>query len=188
MWPRPGPQSSTISGSCRRSCSACRRVRKTAPTPSGSAPAPASTPSITRRSRSASAFRSIEGWGMTEVAMPTWASVEPRQIDTRAFGRPLSGCEVRVVDDEDREVPPDVPGELTLRMTGGDPTTRAFLRVPEGSGGDRRGLAGRLVPHRRRRDPRGRRHALLRRPQEEHHSPQRREYRRGGSRGGAPGR
>ena len=71
-------------------------------------------------------FPLIEGWGMTEVAMPTWASVEPRRIDTRAFGRPLSGCEVRVVDDEDREVPPGVPGELTLRMTGDDPRSGLF--------------------------------------------------------------
>ena len=71
-------------------------------------------------------FPLIEGWGMTEVAMPTWASVEPRRTDTRAFGRPLSGCEVRVVDDEDREVPPDVPGELTLRMSGDDPMLGLF--------------------------------------------------------------
>ena len=71
-------------------------------------------------------FPLIEGWGMTEVAMPTWASVEPRHIDTRAFGRPLSGCKVRVVDDEDREVPPDVPGELTLRMTGANPRRGLF--------------------------------------------------------------
>ena len=133
-------------------------------------------------------FPLVEGWGMTEVAMPTWASVEPRQTDTRAFGRPLSGCEVRVVDDEDREVPPDVPGELTLRMTGDDPRTGIFSGYLKDPGGDRRGLAGRLVPHRRRGDPGCRRHALFRRPQEEHHSPQRREYRRRRGRGGAPGR
>ena len=71
-------------------------------------------------------FPLIEGWGMTEVAMPAWACVEPRRTDTRAFGRPLSGCEVRVVDDEDREVPPDVPGELTLRMSGDDPGRGLF--------------------------------------------------------------
>ena len=71
-------------------------------------------------------FPLIEGWGMTEVAMPTWASVEPRRIDTRAFGRPLSGCAVRVVNDEGREVPPDTPGELTLRMTGADPARGLF--------------------------------------------------------------
>ncbi len=71
-------------------------------------------------------FPLIEGWGMTEVAMPTWASAEPRQIATRAFGRPLSGCEVRVVDDAEREVPPGVAGELTLRMTGGEPARGLF--------------------------------------------------------------
>ena len=71
-------------------------------------------------------FPLIEGWGMTEVAMPTWASVEPRRTDTRAFGRPLSGCEVRVVGDSEHEVPPDVPGELTLRMTGEDPCRGLF--------------------------------------------------------------
>ena len=71
-------------------------------------------------------FPLIEGWGMTEVAMPTWASVEPRQTDTRAFGRPLSGCAVRVVDDRDRAVPPGVPGELTLHMTGDDPRRGLF--------------------------------------------------------------
>ena len=63
---------------------------------------------------------------MTEVAMPTWSSAEPRRADTRAFGRPLSGCEVRVVDDEDREVPPETPGELTLRMIGDDPRRGLF--------------------------------------------------------------
>ena len=71
-------------------------------------------------------FPLIEGWGMTEVAMPMWASVEPRRADTRAFGRPLSGCEVRVVDDEGREVPPGEPGELTLRMSGEDPRRGLF--------------------------------------------------------------
>jgi len=71
-------------------------------------------------------FPLIEGWGMTEVAMPTWGSREPRQIDTRAFGRPLSGCEVRIVDNEEMPVPSDTPGELTLRMTGNNPRHRLF--------------------------------------------------------------
>ena len=65
-------------------------------------------------------FPLIEGWGMTEVAMPAWASLEPRQVNTRAFGQPLSGCEVRIVDDHDKEVTADTPGELTLRMSGSD--------------------------------------------------------------------
>ena len=133
-------------------------------------------------------FPLIEGWGMTEVAMPTWASVEPRQTDTRAFGRPLSGCEVRVVDDEDREVPPDVPGELTLRMTGGDPRRGLFsgyLKDPAATEEAWRGgwfHTGDVVT--RAADGM----LCFRRPQEEHHSPQRREYRRRRGRGGAPGR
>ena len=71
-------------------------------------------------------FPLIEGWGMTEVAMPTWGSREPRQIDTRAFGRPLSDCEVRIVDTDDKEVPSGTPGELTLRMTGNNPRRCLF--------------------------------------------------------------
>ena len=71
-------------------------------------------------------FPLIEGWGMTEVAMPAWASVEPRRITTRAFGRPLPGCEMRVVDDEGRAVAAGVPGELVLRMTSADPRRGLF--------------------------------------------------------------
>ena len=71
-------------------------------------------------------FPLIEGWGMTEVAMPTWASHEPRLIDTRAFGRALSGCEVRIVDDQDKELASGAPGELTIRMTGENPRQGLF--------------------------------------------------------------
>ncbi len=71
-------------------------------------------------------FPLVEGWGMTEVAMPTWASHEPRLIDTRAFGRPLSGCEVRIVDNQDKELASGVPGELTIRMTGENPRQGLF--------------------------------------------------------------
>ena len=63
-------------------------------------------------------FPLVEGWGMTEVAMPVWASWEPRQINTRAMGRVLNGCEVRVHDEEDNPVPADVVGELVLRADG----------------------------------------------------------------------
>ncbi len=63
-------------------------------------------------------FPLVEGWGMTEVAMPVWASREPRQINTRAMGRVLSGCEVRIHDEEDNPVPADMVGELVLRTDG----------------------------------------------------------------------
>ncbi len=71
-------------------------------------------------------FPLVEGWGMTEVAMPAWASREPREVSTRAFGRPLSGAEFRVVDEDDAEVPVGAFGELILRSTGDDPRRHQF--------------------------------------------------------------
>jgi crotonobetaine/carnitine-CoA ligase len=65
-------------------------------------------------------FPLVEGWGMTEVAMPAWASREPREIATRAFGRPLSGVEFRVVNEDDAEVSVGTFGELVLRSAGPD--------------------------------------------------------------------
>jgi crotonobetaine/carnitine-CoA ligase len=50
-------------------------------------------------------FPMIEVWGMTETGRIFADSREPRQVDTRAFGRPFAGFEARVVDAEDREVP-----------------------------------------------------------------------------------
>lgn len=44
-------------------------------------------------------FPLIEIWGMTEMCRLLTACEEPRQITTRAIGRPQPGLEVRVVDD-----------------------------------------------------------------------------------------
>lgn len=71
-------------------------------------------------------FPLVEGWGMTEVAMPAWASREPRETQTRAFGRQLSGVEFRVVDEHDAEVPVGAFGELVLRSRGPEPRALQF--------------------------------------------------------------
>jgi crotonobetaine/carnitine-CoA ligase len=44
-------------------------------------------------------------------------NTEPRKIGTRAFGRPVPGIDVRVVDEHDKEVPRGTPGEMTLRYS-----------------------------------------------------------------------
>ena len=78
----------------------------------------------------------------------------------------------------------DVPvGELGEVL---DPRRRALPRLPQPPGGDRRGDARRLVPHRRPRAPRRARLLLLPRAQEGHHPPQRRERRRRRDRGRHP--
>ncbi|HRD74808.1 MAG TPA: AMP-binding protein, partial [Hyphomicrobiaceae bacterium] len=68
----------------------------------------------------------IEVWGMTEMVRVLNDSVAPRQIGTRAFGRPQPGVEIRVVDDHDREVPAGTPGEMTLRHSAATPRRGAF--------------------------------------------------------------
>ncbi|MGH7309027.1 MAG: AMP-binding protein [Candidatus Rokuibacteriota bacterium] len=63
-------------------------------------------------------FPLIEVWGMTETGRIYADCAEPRQIATRAFGRPFGGLEARVVDDQDEEVPRGSEGELLVRWGG----------------------------------------------------------------------
>ena len=79
-------------------------------------------------------FPLIEVWGMTEMCRILAANEEPRMIDTRAFGRPSAGLEVRVVDQDDTEVPRGTPGEMTLRYSAKEPRRGFFsgyLNLPE---------------------------------------------------------
>jgi crotonobetaine/carnitine-CoA ligase len=62
-------------------------------------------------------FPMIEVWGMTETGRVLWNNHDPRQIETRAFGRASATLQARVVDDHDREVPDGSDGELIVRHT-----------------------------------------------------------------------
>ena len=79
-------------------------------------------------------FPLIEVWGMTETGRIYGDSVEPRQITTRAFGRPFGEFEGTVVDEKDREVPRGTEGELVVHCAGADPRRGFFsgyLKNPE---------------------------------------------------------
>jgi len=79
-------------------------------------------------------FPLVEIWGMTEMCGVLADAHEPRQIDTRAFGRPAPGLEVRVVDDQDRDVPVGEAGEMIVRHSAETPRKGAFsgyLNLPE---------------------------------------------------------
>ncbi|MGZ5910464.1 MAG: AMP-binding protein [Reyranella sp.] len=71
-------------------------------------------------------FPMIELWGMTEMVRVLGDTVEPRQVGTRAFGRAMPGVDVRVVDDEDRDVPGEMPGELLVRHSAATPRRGCF--------------------------------------------------------------
>ena len=80
-------------------------------------------------------FPLVEVWGMTETGRIYSDCHEPRAIHTRAFGRPHGGLEARVVDDQDRQVPPDTEGELLVRWGGPEGPRHGFfsgyLKNPE---------------------------------------------------------
>jgi crotonobetaine/carnitine-CoA ligase len=80
-------------------------------------------------------FPLIEVWGMTETGRLYADAREPRQLTTRAFGRPTGGFEARVVDDRDQEVARGTEGELLVRWGGPEGPRHGFfagyLKNPE---------------------------------------------------------
>ena len=91
-------------------------------------------PTIHRAFEERFGFPMVEVWGMTETGRLFADAVEPRRIDTRAFGQPWGEFEGRIVDDEDNEVARDAPGELVVRCAGPDPRRgffRGYLKDPD---------------------------------------------------------
>lgn len=68
----------------------------------------------------------VECWGMTEMCRVLVIADEPRMIDTRAMGRPRPDLEVKVVDENDVEVPRGSPGEMLLRHSAASPQKGFF--------------------------------------------------------------
>lgn len=71
-------------------------------------------------------FPLIEAWGMTEMVRILLDNEPPRQVGARAFGRAVPGIDVRVVDDEDRDVPDGQPGEMLVRHSVATPRKGFF--------------------------------------------------------------
>ena len=68
-------------------------------------------------------FPLVEAWAMTETgaAACVMANREPRHVGTSCFGKPEPFVDVRLVDDDGRDVPAGVPGELLVRSAEDDP-------------------------------------------------------------------
>ena len=71
-------------------------------------------------------FPLIEIWGMTEFCRVLGDTHHPRQVGTRAFGKAVPGFDVRVVDDNDRDVADHTPGEMVVRHSAATPRRGAF--------------------------------------------------------------
>lgn len=73
-------------------------------------------------------FPLVEGWAMTETGAggAIHANRGERQVGVHAIGRPGPHMQVRVVDDEERDVAAGEPGELLVRASGDDPRRHFF--------------------------------------------------------------
>ena len=73
-------------------------------------------------------FPLVEAWAMTETgaAACVMANREPRHVGTNCFGRREPFVEIRLVDDEGRDVADGTPGELLVRSAGDDPRRYFF--------------------------------------------------------------
>lgn len=75
-------------------------------------------------------FPLLELWGMTETGGGFMVNAEPRQVGTRAVGRPRDvvgrDLEIRLVDDAGDDVQAGSVGELLVRRSGQDPRKAMF--------------------------------------------------------------
>jgi amino acid adenylation domain-containing protein len=79
-------------------------------------------------------FRLVNNYGPTEcTVVATSGIVEPdaRAEGLPSIGRPITNVRVYIVDQQQRPVPPGVPGEL---MIGGSGVSRGYLNLPELTG------------------------------------------------------
>ncbi|MGR4868054.1 AMP-binding protein [Variovorax sp. LARHSF232] len=74
------------------------------------------------------AFPLVEAWAMTETGAGAciMANREPRLVGSSCFGRRPDFLDMKLVDEEGRDVPPDTPGELLVRAKGDDPRRHFF--------------------------------------------------------------
>lgn len=71
-------------------------------------------------------FPLVEIWGMTETTRVFGDNFEPRQVGTRAIGKPSFDYQAIIVDEQDREVPRGAAGELLVRSGGSNPRRYFF--------------------------------------------------------------
>ncbi|HLV86239.1 MAG TPA: AMP-binding protein [Candidatus Sulfotelmatobacter sp.] len=70
-------------------------------------------------------------WGMTELAALPIMSPLSGERRLQAMGRPVLGYELKVVDEDGRELPPNSPGQLIVRAQPGRSVMRGYLKNEE---------------------------------------------------------
>ncbi|MBI5441259.1 MAG: AMP-binding protein [Deltaproteobacteria bacterium] len=89
--------------------------------------APLSDP-LFRRFESATGFRILERYGMSETGMNVSNPIEPKGRKPMSVGYPLPGVEIRIVSQEGGDVPGGDVGEVWIR---GENVFRGYWEMPE---------------------------------------------------------
>lgn len=71
----------------------------------------------------------LEGYGMSEIGLPLLNTMKSRKKGT--CGKPVYGCQVKLVDDFGIEVAPGIPGELLLRNKEPFTMLLGYYNMPE---------------------------------------------------------
>lgn len=79
-----------------------------------------------------------EGYGLTETGMATYMPPDAPRIGS--IGKAAPGYIVKVVDDKDREVPPNTPGEIVIRNQLPWLMVTEYYKMPEKTASDFRNL------------------------------------------------
>ena len=132
-------------------------------------------------------FPLIEVWGMTEMVRVLLDNVEPRSVGTRSFGRPVSGIEVRVVDEQDNDVATGTAGELIIRHSQTTPRRDFFSGYLDDDEATAQAWRNGWFHTGGHYSAGFRRDAPFRRSEEEYHPAIRRKHRRRRGRGHPPG-
>lgn len=74
-------------------------------------------------------LRLVELYGSTEANIVTYNDYDERRVGS--CGRPTSGYDIRIVDDEDNDVPVDTLGEIIIRPTIEHTTMTEYWNLPE---------------------------------------------------------
>ena len=71
----------------------------------------------------------LEGYGMSEIGLPLLNTLKECKPGT--CGKPVYGCQVKLVDDYGREVSPGTPGELLIRNSKPFTMLLEYYKMPE---------------------------------------------------------
>jgi long-chain acyl-CoA synthetase len=91
---------------------------------SGAAPLP--TP-VAQAFAAAVGVGIIEGWGLTETS-PVATVVPPHALKAGFVGTPIDGCRLKIVDDDEKELPLGAEGEICVQ---GDNVMKGYWNLPD---------------------------------------------------------